>query len=694
MPVDAARDYAQIEHLIPYLQVQSTLGYLKNPPAEYLLPGVDVIGGMRQIQDKLVADAYESQYDWSLDVANIFWQAADGHFAYGPPLLHVFRFAPNMPLISVSVDGVQLPKVYFKDDLDKSRDSNYEVSDIVSIDGQPIVEYLEALSRSSLSQDPDAKYNSLFGSIPLSSAGDGNGFAVGSAVALPDQSLASFSNGSTIPFNNVAVVGQSLVNITDGTDLHLAYEIPPPPSPTTPTPPQTANSTFPNTTTTAVPSSSPSAAPAPLPTVEGYPYPVLKHANNYLAGYFLNDTEHADVAVLAIYAFELDPENPNVDDLQELRRVVRIFLEACQEAGKTKLIIDLSANGGGLIFEGFELYRSLFPQSVPFDGSRFRATDAFDFIGQALYGSTEGTELFGDNLDGHLNLYPTWESLYGPAAFSQDNETELLRYNFSNPSLTGGDAPFLISGYNLSDTPAGPAVPAPGHGGGDGRHLRVHVHHLRRPDDAPGRRSHHRPGRPPHRRGPCRPLAASKGSQVLKFSIIREFTTIAAQSSNLTTLPAGLPSREDPPLVSNADYGSFNMRNAYAVDRPDMPLQFVYEAANCRRFYTSDTLADMTTLWGSLADVAWHGAKCVSGSTVNADDTIGNVAPSFSTSNVVPWRAPAYTGPGSPAYKPAAPKDTIAIRADQLAPSDLSNLPGAKLELLHRMPKLPNHSNF
>lgn len=47
-----------------------------------------------------------------------------------------------------------------------------------------------------------------------------------------------------------------------------------------------------------------------------------------------------------------------------------------------------------------------------------------------------------------------------------------------------------------------------------------------------------------------------------------------------------------------------------------MPLQFVYEAANCRIFYTPQTIFNYTNLWMYAADATWKKPElCVQGST-------------------------------------------------------------------------------
>jgi hypothetical protein len=79
-----------------------------------------------------------------------------------------------------------------------------------------------------------------------------------------------------------------------------------------------------------------------------------------------------------------------------------------------------------------------------------------------------------------------------------------------------------------------------------------------------------------------------------------------------------------PPLgPSLADRGRFNLRNNYnSTDPSEIPLQFVYEATNCRLWYTPADLVAIENLWERVADVAWGGGKCISGSTVTGDDTM------------------------------------------------------------------------
>lgn len=82
----------------------------------------------------------------------------------------------------------------------------------------------------------------------------------------------------------------------------------------------------------------------------------------------------------------------------------------------------------------------------------------------------------------------------------------------------------------------------------------------------------------------------------------------------------------DSPLGSKATLltrGRVNLRSAVrADDTSQTPLQFVYEPANCRLFYTIDNVYDQSFLWERAFNATWGGAKCVDGSTINTANTM------------------------------------------------------------------------
>ncbi|KAK0720274.1 hypothetical protein B0H67DRAFT_181649 [Lasiosphaeris hirsuta] len=431
VPVDVENDAALIEYLIPYVLFQSSLGDLTEPPSGYLLPGFDILGGLEEIKSKLFSGGYSNQWEFAQDLYSIFTEASDGHFNYKPSLLTVFRFRIPRNVISISSDGISPPKIYDLDDVLFGPRQGYQYSDIISIDNVPIEEYLVSLAKAR-SQDPDAKYNSLFVSAPFDTSSSFGQEFRRLHDSLPDESVWRFSNGTTRTILNVAVFGQLPPDIIDGDDLHAAFELPPP------------ETTSPSSV--QKPSATSTQLPPPNPTVAGYPWPVEKHFDDNVSGYFLNGS-YTDTCVMAVLSFS-PPEQERGNGLIEFRRVVRDTIDACKKANRTKLIIDLSANPGGHLLPAFELYRSLFPTTDIWDGSRIRAFDTFDFIGQMLWDIPDGRRFFIDNtVDKDHKSFASWSDVYGPVTFPHDSLTSLLRKNFSAPEHDG----FLVTGFNTSE---------------------------------------------------------------------------------------------------------------------------------------------------------------------------------------------------------------------------------------------------
>ena len=76
------------------------------------------------------------------------------------------------------------------------------------------------------------------------------------------------------------------------------------------------------------------------------------------------------------------------------------------------------------------------------------------------------------------------------------------------------------------------------------------------------------------------------------------------------------------------DQANFNLRDQIRKDE-NFPLQFAYQAADCRIFYTFDTFNNMSALWSYAAKAIWTNTSlCVQGSTnqpssSHVTDTIG-----------------------------------------------------------------------
>jgi hypothetical protein len=151
-------------------------------------------------------------------------------------------------------------------------------------------------------------------------------------------------------------------------------------------------------------------------------------------------------------------------------------------------------------------------------------------------------------------------------------------------------------------------------------------------------------------------------SQVFPFSAIQTLLSFAsllnetftALGKQIPALPSPdwIPSGAQPPLGPSLGESapSVNLRNAFNPDDASQtPLQFIYEAANCRLFYTYPDLQQVSSLWKRVYDTVWGNGTCVEGSTTSNNNIISKIA-----NDTVPFSEKflsnatnPFTGPGS-----------------------------------------------
>jgi hypothetical protein len=195
-----------------------------------------------------------------------------------------------------------------------------------------------------------------------------------------------------------------------------------------------------------------------LPTLIGYPKPVFIQESKEVSGYYLNDTNYKDVAVLVLPAFSPTFNDPktqlsaNTEGFVNTQELLRKFFADAVKQSKKKLVIDLRGNGGGTIDMGFELFKQLFPSIEPYGASRYRAHEAFHYYSAlvadvALEGKDKdgkigmewddadygisSTFLWSNILDENLKLYKSYKDYYGPEIILNDTFTSIRRYNVS-----------------------------------------------------------------------------------------------------------------------------------------------------------------------------------------------------------------------------------------------------------------------
>jgi len=124
-------------------------------------------------------------------------------------------------------------------------------------------------------------------------------------------------------------------------------------------------------------------------------------------------------------------------------------------------------------------------------------------------------------------------------------------------------------------------------------------------------------------------VGGTKGSLLFPFSTIQSFASTiidlvarkddrAAAKLNHTIVGRIADSEQVFKRVTYEALGARAGVNGADIIRKDdasqTPLQFVYEAADCKLFYTADMVLDVRETWKAVAAAKWGNGTCVPGS--------------------------------------------------------------------------------
>lgn len=377
-----------IHYLNETIQFQSTLAYLASPPPEYQQPAVDLVAGLASIARRIDGGNFTSEYDFETTLQRLLNDAHDDHLTLEGGILSSFIYGAPYDIVSLSLDGVELPKLYlasesagipiiydtifmdwgtdaeifhFTDELRtaKPKELSEMPSPIATINGEDAVSYITRFAAvNSLGKlEPHADWNMLMRSGALDSQGLMEVFFGGTTTYPGDTITIGFEDGHQLgpekwlalylgppntgplqtagDFYNFFTLGLSPASYNDTAD----------PASTT--------------SASATSDSSPTATSSSKPWWdEAYPTPeALPASNSDEQGlpriFFLNKSS---VAVLSI------PEFTTSYDLPDLFiSTVKAFLRHSKSAGLKKIVIDVQQNHGGsplLAIEVFKLVRS------------------------------------------------------------------------------------------------------------------------------------------------------------------------------------------------------------------------------------------------------------------------------------------------------------------------------------------------
>lgn len=447
VPVDTQGNSKLIDQLKQLWQFHSETVWLKNPGSDWENGPLDMMGELDEIKSNLKAGKYESEYQVHLAIQNITVRTGNYHLTYRPDILRVFTFRRQFGVASISSNGTALPKLYVHTDIAGLAEGDKTVSDIKSLNGMNPYDFLKS-NFFSRYIDSDGKMNAMFNRGDTSIMGR---FRSLDKYDGPTTDVV-WSNSSEKTFTNVATTARSFRGVVDGKSFFRAFcsdslaaqnlavsksreeddTIPDLPGPVPTIPKGTYRLS--------------SHAKRSIPHGGTYPIAAVGTEGSTVAGYFLEDAGFTDVAVLKIISFSEPDDWEGGDSFSDdFQATIKAFLEQCISLNKKKLIIDLRENGGGSVNLYLDAFMQLFPDMDPFSAQRYRASDVFTKIGDAVDEVYTDPELAsradvgsrfrywawwryrttkGDN-------YDSWDQFNGPVKVNNDKYTTTFRYNVS-----------------------------------------------------------------------------------------------------------------------------------------------------------------------------------------------------------------------------------------------------------------------
>lgn len=466
VPVDVQGNGALIDELKNIWQFQSEIVWLKNPGKDWEFGALDIEAELDKIKSNLAS--YSSEYAVQLAIQNITIRTGNFHFNYQPDILQVFQFTRLFNVASISQNGTALPKLYVADDVAALAQGSSDVSAITKINGQDPYDFLLSTSWSQYI-DSDGLINNMMGKGDTDNSGS---FMIQPKYDGKSTNL-TWANGSTVSVPNGAGSQYSLSGVTDGKSFFDTFctgrLFAEPSTASTKAATDSDNTVSPGPRRPGLsPLISPSA-PGRVPRIPTgtyhvrnkrqtipsiYPQAVAEASSEVVAGYYLNGDGYEDVAVLKIISFSNPSSRIDESDFNnEFQATISSFLKKCISDKKQKLIIDLRENGGGNTNLLLDAFMQLFPEMEPFSGQRYRASDAFLKIGDAVnevrgdaskervFTRFTGQSIENSNtfrywswwhfLNGNGADFKGWDDFNGPVKLNGDNFTTTMRYNVS-----------------------------------------------------------------------------------------------------------------------------------------------------------------------------------------------------------------------------------------------------------------------
>lgn len=376
-----------ITYINDTVQFQSTLAYLRDPPAGYQQPAVDILSGLTQIQNNITAQVYKNQYQFEVDVQHLLDSAHDGHLYQRGGIMAAFSFLAPYSITAASPDGASLPKLYITNDLVKSRDEGWTPSAISKINNVDAVEYVTKLASINAvgGIEPNADWNQVFYTPALAIQGSGGIWDSGVRYYPGDEIELVMENGTDYIDYWLALWMEPYRTgpLTTGGDLYNYFVLNFLPDS------YDTNGSFYNPAydpgEQPVNTTEPVVEPAPQESWKtisngAYPDPDVRQlglsvrTDGVVSGYFLPQVNAATLSIPSFAQYS--------DSIGDFSGAVSEFISNTTEQGLKRVVIDLQQNTGGTVELAFSMFKRFFPDVDPYAGSRRRNQHLGGIIGE------------------------------------------------------------------------------------------------------------------------------------------------------------------------------------------------------------------------------------------------------------------------------------------------------------------------
>ena len=377
----------------------------------------------------------------------------------------------------------------------------------------------------------------------------------------------------------------------------------------------------------------------------------------YVTGYILND---GVTGVLSIPSFFMTAANADT-----FSTAVRDFLVRSKEKGCTRVIIDVQRNVGGSDLLATDTFKQFFPHIDPFNGGRTRAYKTNDALGNTFtnyYTSTPPANqdpAFEDlsasvwvspvyiNAETSAN-FSSWSEYFGPHPANGDQFTTVQRDNLSSVIFTQQTSGIIV--YGFANETVNTTQPYPAKDViilTDAYCSSACAHFVEMMKHEGGARTVVAGGRPGV--GPMQAVGGTRGAQLYSsFDIDTDISIGKDFNSSLTNVPEH---RDDIDFILT--FAGFNFKDSIRKG-DDTPLQFKYEAADCRIYYTTWTIYNYINLWNYVIDALYRNPQlCVVGSAgaTSPPRNIPNSVGDLIIAGLSPHNPPAQNVNGNGGYK-------------------------------------------